>query len=148
MPHYELHEATLELPRGYDDASMNSLSFSRPSGELDVFVSRAPTVGASLESLVRLRLAEMRRALPAFELLRQAELVVDGERSVEIEIIFSDRGIPRLQRQLFILVDDLHGANQKKLVTLGVHAHADARADIAEVFEGAVASLAVRRDPS
>jgi len=141
MSDYELDEGVFDLPDNYTDGTMNALVYARPDGDQRVFVSRFGSQKRSLPDLVSQRLVDMRRRLPAFTLLEQADVVVDEQRATDVSTRYQDGEVTIYQRWLCLIV----GA---RFVTLGVTGPAAAKDELDRIFDGAASTLAIRRGES
>lgn len=135
---YATQEASFERPPGLADASINRLVYKRPTGNLQIVVSRAPAQGKSLSELTAIRLRDQKRALPYFELADQAERQVANKPAADVALLYNEGERKAYQRSVSFLVD-------ASLVLVAVHGPAGSRKELDEMFEQAIASLTFRQ---
>lgn len=136
---YDIDEARLALPEGWEDRSITSLEFPLGDGkELRLVMQREAHREKSLRTSVEEYLTDMRRRLAGFELVSKDEILLDAEPAVEVLVRFSDKSKRIDHRSLWFLVG-------KKRVTLAVIATSDVTDAAEKLYVGVRTSLR-RRD--
>lgn len=128
MPFYRTQEAGFDIPSGWVDGSVNALEYRRPEGIFRLLVARTVTEGKPLADLVEMRLTDMRRKLPFFELERRAEGVTGEMPSVEIAATFREGEQELYQRGLCIVFNGI-------FLVISVHGPLRLRVEMDAVFE-------------
>lgn len=147
MAFYEIDEARLVVPEGWEDRSANRLEYpSKEGGVVRVIVTRTPHRKRALGAIVDAHLEDMRRRLAGFEQVERSDLLVDGEAAVELHLRFKDGPSAMVQRAIMLLVGT-------KVVTISVVQGAPSadelsvRADEATAAWAEVKSSLRRRKP-
>ena len=143
---YELDEATLELPQIFKDKTVHVFALNDDGpNEFNLVVSRAEAqAGDTLDEFAERLSAELKKALPKFQLKRRQEASVDSAPAVELFYQWSNNGIAMQQRQTITLVQAAHAPVPQALMVAGTcmnafteHWHG--------VYDRVLASVKVRR---
>jgi hypothetical protein len=113
MATYDIDEARLVVPDGWQDRSVNSLEYLGKQGQLKVIVSRHDHRNRKLTEMVDEIVVDMRRRLAGFEQLAKDEVLLDGQPAIELRVRFKDGPESYDQRSLWLLAGS-------KCVTVGV----------------------------
>ena len=132
-----MQEGVFDLPTGYVDATINTLVFRRPNGDLSLVVSRSPTQKKTLPALTTERLREQSRRLPHFELGRDEGRTLSGREARDITVRYFDGQQAVQQRSVSFLADGV-------LLVVVVSGPTRAEADIDSLFEKTLATLHVK----
>jgi hypothetical protein len=135
---YAMQEASFTRPAALLDGTVNRLVYRRPTGTMQVLVTRTLAQRKSLAELTALRLRDQRRALPYFTLADQSERLVTGKPAVDVRVSYHEGDTKVYQRSASFLVD-------ARLVLLAVQGPEKVRDDIDATFEHALRTLAFRR---
>jgi hypothetical protein len=105
MPEYRMNDTAFELPAHFADKTINIFSVDRGGvGAFTFVVSRAPMeADDTVDTFVKRLVAEMRKALPHFELKTQQSREVDGETAREIDYRWKSDGAHLHQRQTVVM---------------------------------------------
>lgn len=113
MASYEIDEARMSVPDGWEDRTVNSLEYDDAPGVLKVIMSRHRRGDRTLERMTEDVLVDMRRRVAGFELVNKRAIELDGESALEVHIRFRDGALDVDQRSFWFVVGG-------KCVTLGV----------------------------
>jgi hypothetical protein len=137
MPFYRTQEAGFDIPSGWVDGTVTSLEYRRPEGLIRLLVARTVPEDKPLAELVEMRLADLRRKLPFFELERQAEGLTGGMATVEVVVTFREGEQQSYQRGLCFILD-------RKFMVLSVNGPVALRGEMDVMFGQASATLRPR----
>lgn len=135
---YATQEASFERPPGLADATINRLVYKRPTGNLQIVVSRAPAQGKSLAELTAIRLRDQKRALPYFELGRQDQRQVANQPTADVALFYNEGERKAYQRSASFIVEG-------SLVLVAVHGPAQSRQELNDLYEQVLTSLTFRQ---
>lgn len=143
---YELDEASLELPQILKDKTVHVFALNDDGpNEFNLVVSRAEAqTDDTLDEFAERLSAELKKALPKFQLKRRQEATVDGSPAVELFYQWSNNGIAMQQRQTITLVQAAHAPVPQALMVAGTCMHAFTE-HWHGVYDRALASMKVRR---
>jgi len=139
MATYDVDEGRLPVPEGWEDRTVNTLDYPRPTGLLRVVMTRQQARGRDIRKIVDENLVDMGRRLAGFELVSREEVELDGETGVSVFVHFKDDGELRDQRSLWLVVG-------KKALTVGVVCDATSSAECEAIFAQIRATLRLRDD--
>jgi len=141
MSQYNLNEASFDLHPRMKDRTVNQfiLNDDGPS-DFSFVISRAEDFAETTVEAFAVRLAtELRKALPKFELLRTADLLVDGSAAVELHYTWRNGDSEMHQRQIAVFV---HAAPaQSKALLLTGTSHGPIKDEWNTAFETMVGSI-------
>jgi hypothetical protein len=100
MSEYTIDEASLTLPSGWYDRTLNVLGPEPNDEEFKVLVSRAEQNGRALDDFVQGQLKDLSQRMPWFAVQARAERVVAGARALEVRSTFRDGKAEMFQHQV------------------------------------------------
>ncbi|AKT38535.1 DcrB-related protein [Chondromyces crocatus] len=102
MSDYIIDEASISLPSGWFDRSLNVLGPEPTQDEFKVLISRNEQNGRSLDSFVDQQVKDLSQRLPWFEIQRRGERTVAGARALEVCSTFRDGKAEMFQHQVIL----------------------------------------------
>lgn len=138
MATYDIDEARLVVPEGWEDRTLNTLSYPEKDGTLKVVMTRQQVRGRPLGKILDDLLVDMRRRLAGFELVSREEALVDGQPAFVVALRYRDESALLEQRTIWMMVG-------KKCVTVGVIS-SESKAPQAEATFAKIRSTISRRD--
>lgn len=136
MALYEIDEARLVVPEGWEDRSANRLEYeAKEGGVVRVVVTRTPHRKRTIGAIADAHLEDMRRRLAGFEVVERGDVLVDGEPAVELHLRFKDGPSAMVQRAIMLLVGT-------KAVTISVVHGAPSTEELAARADEAAATWA------
>ena len=109
MPVYRFNEGEMEVSRGWEDRTVNGLSFpagsKQPTASFAITRDPSRASGQSLAAYVDKQLVELAKSCPRFDLLRREDVTVDGAPAVQMDFTWRtpDGIVVRQQQTILIL---------------------------------------------
>ncbi len=100
MNEYTIDEASLVLPSGWFDRTLNVLGPEPNDAEFKVLVSRGEQNGRTLDDFVNGQVKDLSQRMPWFAVQARAERVIAGTRAIEIRSTFRDGKAEMFQHQV------------------------------------------------
>jgi hypothetical protein len=104
MSEYTIDEASILLPSGWFDRSLNVLGPEPTPDEFKVLVTRAEQNGRTLDDFVSGQVKDFSQRMARFELQGRAERVVAGMRALEVRSTFHDKKAEMFQHQVTMAI--------------------------------------------
>ena len=101
---YQMNEAIFEVPRQWEDRSVNVFSYQGPVPGNFAFVITRDLMeeNQSEDTYIESQLAQLAKTLPQFRLLAQREVTVDHSFGLETEFTWISNGLLMIQRQTYL----------------------------------------------
>src|SRR5262249_1610888 len=108
MSLYRLNEGDMEVPDGWGDRSVTSLSFpaksSKPEASFAITRDSSLVEGTSLRSYIDKQLVNMAKTCPRFELLNREEVEVDAIPAERVEFTWRSPDGSFVQQEQTVLL--------------------------------------------
>jgi hypothetical protein len=143
---HELNELSFELPVALNDKTVHVFALTDDGpNEFNLVISRAKVgIDDTLEEFADRLTAELKRALPKFQLKRRQEARIDNSPAIELFYSWSNQGVQMQQRQTVTLVQSAIAEEPEALMVAATcaevfndHWHA--------TYDGMLATMKLRR---
>ena len=144
MPVFRFNEGDMEVPKGWEDKTVNGLSFpvgsKQPSASFTITRDTLKG-GQTLAEYVDKQLVDMAKSCPRFELLKRNDVTVDEESAIQVEFTWKtpDGLIVHQQQTVFPLPS-------RVVLTLTATAPKDKFKQHAAAFQSFVDTFEFRRE--
>lgn len=143
---HKLNELSFELPTALNDKTIHVFALTDDGpNEFNLVISRAKVgIDDTLEEFADRLTAELKRALPKFQLKQRQEARIDDSPAIELLYSWNNQGVPMQQRQTVALVQSASSEEPEVLMVAATctnafndHWHA--------TYDAMLASMKLRR---